>query len=77
MSKETLQVRKMEEQMETTDLREEAKEWPTTQSKYVGFRNAAVAKQMISFWFSIGTIIAVEAVDSLYHFVRALTSGCH
>ena len=49
-------------------------EWLTL-SKYTGLGVAIATELMIGFWFSIGVMLAIGVVDSLNHFIGALTSG--
>ena len=56
--------------METTDM---TSEQLTTPSKYSGLGAAITAELIISFLFGIGVMLAVGVVDSLNHFVGALT----
>ena len=65
----------MAERIEAMDLRKETSELITTTSKYAGLGAAMAVELMICFWFGIGVILAVGAVDSLNYCVGMLTSS--
>ena len=60
----------MEEQVETTDLREQQ----ITPSKYAGLGFAMTAELLIGL-VGVGVILSVGVVDNLDHFIRAVTRG--
>ena len=60
----------MAEQIDNTELRKEMSELTTTPSKYTGLGAAIAAELMIGFWFGIGVILYVGAVDGQNYFVE-------
>ena len=57
------------------EMKKEMNEQPAALSVYTGLGAAITAELMIGFWFGIGVLLATGIVDSLNHFVGALTRG--
>ena len=67
-----LQILKMVEQIEMTDLTSRKLATPC---KYEGIGSAMAAELMIGFWFGIGVILASMMVASLDYYTEELMSS--